>query len=53
MSTLIRSALVAVALIGTVSAVSAAPRQDHRYSDSNSFASGVIADFNRTAHIQN
>jgi hypothetical protein len=54
MTTLMRSALVAVALIGTVAAVSAAPRYDHdRYSDSDTFRSGVIADFNRAAHIQN
>jgi hypothetical protein len=52
MSTFIRSVLVAAALLGTVSAVSAAPRHtaDH-YSYSNSLNSGVIADFNRLAHI--
>jgi hypothetical protein len=54
MTTLMRSALAAVALIGTVAAVSAAPHYDHqRYSDSDTFRSGVIADFNSAAHIQN
>ena len=52
MKTLIRSSLVALALIGTVSAVSAEPRHVDHYSYGNSFDSGVIANFNRAAHIE-
>ena len=52
MKTLIRSSLVALALIGTVSAVSAEPRHVDHSSYGNSFDSGVIANFNRAAHIE-
>jgi hypothetical protein len=53
MTTLIRSVLVAAALLSTVSAVSAAPRHranpDH-YTYSDSYASGPIDNFNRLTH---
>jgi len=52
MSTLIRSVLVAAALIGTVSTVSAAPYETDHYTYSDSFTSGAIDDFNRAAHKQ-
>lgn len=53
MNTLIRTVLVAVALIGAVSAVSAAPHKVNHYSDGNPFNSGPIADFNRLTHTDN
>jgi hypothetical protein len=53
MKTLIRAAFVAVALVGSISAVSAAPHKvDHRRYDNNSFDTGVIADFNKAAHTE-
>lgn len=51
MSTLIRIAFVAVAMFGTVSAASAAPRHSSdSYVQSGEFNSGVIANFNRITH---
>jgi len=51
MTTLIRSVLVAAALLGTVSAVSAAPRdRTNPYAYDNSYTSGAIDDFNRLTH---
>ena len=50
MSPLIRSVLVAAALIGTASAVSAAPHEADPYAYSDTFNSGVIADFNKLTH---
>jgi hypothetical protein len=51
MRTLIRSVLVAAALIGAASAVSAAPRYSDSYSyGDNSFDTGPIAEFNRLTH---
>ena len=50
MSTLIRSAFAAIALIGTVSVVSAAPYRTDAYAQSDSFNSGPIADFNKSTH---
>jgi hypothetical protein len=53
MTTLIRSVLVAAALLSTVSAVSAAPRHranPHHYTNSDSFASGPIDNFNKLTH---
>ena len=52
MKTLIRSALVAVTLIGTVSAVSAAPHKTYHHSYDNSYNTGAIADFDRFAHTE-
>ena len=50
MSTLIRSVLVAAALIGTVSAVSAAPNKADPYASSDTYNSGPIADFEKLTH---
>jgi hypothetical protein len=51
MTTLIRSVLIAATLLGTVSAVSAAPRdRTNPYAYDNSYSSGAIDDFNRLTH---
>lgn len=53
MSKLTRFAFVAVALLGTVSAASAAPRYStDSYTQSDQFRSGPIDDFNRVTHKQ-
>jgi hypothetical protein len=53
MSMLTRFAFVAVALLGTVSAVSAAPLYSiDSYTHSDQFRSGAIDDFNRATHKQ-
>lgn len=50
MSTLIRSIVVAVALIGTVSAASAAPYYQGQSVDNDSFRNSPIDNFNRLTH---
>jgi hypothetical protein len=51
MSILARFAFIAVALLGTVSAASAAPRHSaDSYTQSDQFNTGAIDNFNRATH---
>jgi hypothetical protein len=53
MSTLTRFAFIVVALFGTVSTVSAAPRHSaDSYTQSENFNFGAIDNFNQAAHKQ-